>query len=100
MSTTEERKNWASFRTVIETIICAGVLWILRSITSQNDDIIAVKLKMEELQRDNTTIKEALAKIPSLDNRTALLEMQMQDVRRRMESKDYDNRQLNKGWQR
>lgn len=100
MSTTEERKNWSSFRTVIETIICAGVLWILRSITSQNDDIIAVKLKMEELQRDNTTIKEALAKIPSLDNRTALLEMQVQDIRRRMDTKDYDSKQLSKGWQR
>lgn len=98
----EGARNWNSFRTVVETIVCAGILWILRSVSNGHDETIAIRAKLDSLSTDNIAIKAALDKIPNLDTRATRMEVTIDDLKRRMddlERRPKQNEPL-KGWQR
>src|ERR1700743_819908 len=98
----EGAKNWQSFRTIIETIICAGILWILRSVSNGHDESIAIRAQLDQIKTDNVASKSALDKIPGLDTRATRMEVTIDDLKRRMdavESRPKPSEPL-KGWQR
>lgn len=80
-----DQKNWQSFRTIVETVLCAGILWLVRSVSTQSESLVAMQVKIDQLQQDNARFSAALANVPMLDTRTTRIEVTMEDIKRRME---------------
>jgi hypothetical protein len=95
-----ESKNWQSFRTIVETVLCAGILWLVRSVSAQSENMVALQVKVDQLQADNARFSLALANVPALDTRTTRVEVVMDDIKRRLERLEGQRATGMKEWQR
>jgi hypothetical protein len=74
-------RNFQSVRTVLEGLILAGILWLIRSTGLQAEAIIKLQTQFESQQTQNASL---IAAVPALSRQVDRIELQVDGHERRL----------------
>jgi hypothetical protein len=72
-----QNTGWQSVRTVFEVLAAAGILWMARSISAQNESLVRIQEQIANLQ-------VSVANVPVLTTAVAQLQVQVAEHDRRI----------------
>lgn len=78
------QRGWQSVRTILEALILAGILWLVRSTSAQSEAIVRLQTQLEGMQHDNGALAQQLAAMPAMAREVDKLGLRADDHERRL----------------
>ncbi len=77
-------RTWQSVRTVLEGLILAGIIWLVRSTSIQSESIVRLQTQLESMQRDNSALSAQLAQVPVIARQVDKMQLEVDGHERRL----------------